>query len=130
MLSLVIVGAILAGAFAFLSATRMPVRFRNLDEQREIYNVARWAANELNTEPSRQRLRYSLSLWAYSAKFNWLGSIPVEELAILGSFIDRTIDGKGPPLNLPPEYDDTRPEVLRRFKKRMEAEGLWPDSQS
>lgn len=57
-----------------------------------------------------------------------MGSIPVEELAILHPFIDLIIDGKGPPLNQPAEYDD-RPEVLRKFKQRMQAEGLWPNPQ-
>jgi hypothetical protein len=66
----------------------------------------------------------------YSGTFNWTGRIPVEELAMLAPFIDLAIDGKGPPLNLPAEYEDWRPETLAAFKKRMQAEGLWPQRQS
>jgi hypothetical protein len=45
---------------------------------------------------------------------------------MLVPFIDRVIDGKGQPLNLPAEYEDTRPADLRGFKARMQAEGFWP----
>jgi hypothetical protein len=107
----------------------MPVKFKSLDEESTVYQVARWAAKELNKKPSDLELRHSLTLWAYSVQFNWMGSIPIEELRVLSPFIDRMIDGNGPPQNLPSDYTDWRPETLRRFKDRMIAEGLWPESE-
>ena len=107
---------------------RWPVRFKHLVEQEAVSFVAHWAARQLNMAPSDRRLRYSNSLSLLSVILNWRGSIPVEELALLAPFIDLVIDGQGPPQNLPADYDDTRPETLRRFKQRMQSEGLWPQS--
>ena len=126
----IVTAAIVACALALQATTRKPVTFKNLDEEQKVYGAARWAAKQLNMKSSDSRLRYSLLLWIYAVDFSWLGSIPVEELALLAPFIDMIIDGKGPPINQPPEYDDTRPEILGRFKKRMQDEGLWPQSQS
>jgi hypothetical protein len=107
---------------------RWPVRFKHLVEQEAVSFVAHWAARQLNMAPSDQRLRYSNSLSLLSVILNWRGSIPVEELALLAPFIDLVIDGEGPPQKLPAYYEDTRPETLRRFKQRMQSEGLWPQS--
>jgi len=107
---------------------RWPVRFKHLVEQEAVSFVAHWAARQLNMAPSDRRLRYSNSLSLLSVILNWRGSIPVEELALLAPFIDLVIDGQGPPQNLPADYDDTRPETLRRFKQRMQSEDLWPQS--
>jgi hypothetical protein len=127
---IVVIGlAVIAGGVILLASNRMPVTFKNLDEEAAVYQVSRWAAKQLDITPGDPRLRYSLWLWMYSANFNWLGSIPVAELTLLAPFINLVIDGKGPPPNLPPEYDN-RPETLSRFKRRMQAEGLWPQSQS
>jgi hypothetical protein len=127
---IVVIGlAVIAGGVALLASNRMPVTFKNLDEEQQVYQTARWAAKQLDIKPGDPRLRYSLWLWMYSANFNWMGSIPAEELTLLAPFINLVIDGKGPPLKLPPEYDN-RPETLGRFKRRMQAERLWPQSQS
>jgi hypothetical protein len=107
---------------------RWPVRFKHLVEQEAVSFVAHWAAKQLNMAPGDRRLQYSNSLSLLSVILNWRGSIPVEELALLAPFIDLVIDGKGPPQNLPANYEDTRPETLRRFKQRMQSEGLWPQS--
>ncbi len=58
----------------------------------------------------------------------YLTRLPRAELAVLAPFIDEIIEGRGPPLNLPPEYEDYRPRVLAAFKARMTAEGLWPEA--
>jgi hypothetical protein len=120
---------IFGGVIAVWLARRMPVRFRGLDEHHIIKGVAHWAAKELPLEKGDTRLFHSLYISPFSV-VSWMASIPAEELAILAPFIDRMIEGKGPPLNLPAEYKDTRPETLRRFKERMQAQGLWPQSQS
>jgi hypothetical protein len=124
-------GGILAVALAIGAKNRLPVRFRNWDEQHEVYGVARWAAKELPPlKNGNMRLLHSLTLNNDLLQFfYWMNSIPVDELTILAPFIDRMIDGNGPPLNLPAEYEDERPDILRRFKERMEAEELWPKSQ-
>jgi hypothetical protein len=106
----------------------MPVTFKNLDEERAVYGVALWASKQMGIKPGDPRLKCSLYLWAYSSNLNWMGRIPIEELALLSPFIDLIIEGKGPPRNLPAEYEDTRPEKLKRFKERMQTEGLWPQS--
>jgi hypothetical protein len=128
--------AILWGGIAFQRSMRLAVTFTSLQEERTIYGVALWATKDHNKESPGlftggwRELRYALSLWNYSVNFSWMGSIPVEELRILSPFIDRMIEGKGPPQNLPNEYKDERPETLKRFKDRMIAEGLWPKTQN
>jgi hypothetical protein len=120
--------AAICSALIVGSKHRWPVRFKHLVEQEAVSFVAHWAAIQLNMAPGDRRLRYSKSLSLLSVILNWRGSIPVEELALLAPFIDLVIDGQGPPQNLPADYDDTRPETLRRFKQRMQSEGLWPQS--
>ncbi|MDR3469262.1 MAG: hypothetical protein P4M07_25315 [Xanthobacteraceae bacterium] len=53
-------------------------------------------------------------------------SISREDLVFLAPYIDEWITGHAPPLNLPAEYHDWRPDELRAFKQRMKQEGLWP----
>ena len=113
-------------AVAVAAKRRMPVKFKNLDEQRTVYNVACWAAKQLDIKAGDRRLLYSRLLRGVSSRFNWMGSIPVQELAILSPFIDLMIEGKGPPLNQPAEYEDRRPAILKQFKERMQTEELWP----
>jgi hypothetical protein len=120
--------AAICSALIVGSKHRWPVRFKHLVEQEAVSFVAHWAAIQLNMAPGDRRLRYSKSLSLLSVILDWRGSIPVEELALLAPFIDLVIDGQGPPQNLPADYDDTRPETLRRFKQRMQSEGLWPQS--
>jgi hypothetical protein len=105
---------------------RKPVTFKNLDEEQAVFGVADWASKQLGMRPGDPQLLHSFLLDAYLNQGNWMGRIPTEELALLSPFIDLMIEGKGPPQNLPAEYDDPRPEILRRFKGRMQAEGLWP----
>jgi hypothetical protein len=125
-----IVGGVIIAMIAAVAANRLPVRFRSFYELNEIYGVARWAAKELALTEGDTRLFHSLNLFVYSLYGYWASSIPIEELALLAPFIDRIIDGKGPLLNLPMEYEVQRRETLQRFKRRMEAGGLWPQSQS
>ena len=120
--------AAICSALIVGSKHRWPVRFKHLVEQEAVSFVAHWAAIQLNMAPGDRRLRYSKSLSLLSVILDWRGSIPVEELALLAPFIDLVIDGQGPPQNLPADYDDTRPETLRRFKQRMQSEDLWPQS--
>jgi hypothetical protein len=128
LISVIVVGAIVGAAYCLTH--RRPVRFRSLDEQVTFGAVARWAARELDIRPNDPRLRYALSLWIFSSDLNWLGSVPVEELALVAPFIDPMIEGKGPPPNIPPDYKDGRPQMLTRFKERMIAQGLWPKTPS
>lgn len=131
-----IVGVVLmAGAYGIQKRIQMPVTFKNLSEERAVCEAAFWAAKQMNIKLGDPRLRYSLQLPAYTYGYNWMGSIPVEELVLLSPFIDLIIDGKGPRLNMPPEYDQEEylgpsRETLKQFKKRMQAEGLWPQPQS
>jgi hypothetical protein len=55
-------------------------------------------------------------------------SISREDLHFLSPYIDDWINGNAPPQNLPPEYEDWRPEALRAFKERMIRENLWPSA--
>jgi hypothetical protein len=123
------IGAVLifiALIVARTSRSRMLVKFKNLDEQDAFYGVARWASEQLSLRPGDVRVRTSLNLWSYN--LSWRGRIPTEELNFLSPFIDLMIEGKGPRPNLPAEYEDSRPETLRRFKERMQSEGLWPQN--
>src|SRR5664279_2867234 len=96
-----IIAALLALALivGVRTSRKMPVKFKNLDEESTVYGVAIWASKQLDIKPGDLRLKNSLYLWAYSANFNWMGRIPVEELALLSPFIDLMIEGKGPPQN-------------------------------
>jgi hypothetical protein len=122
----ILCAVIITAIVLIAAAMRMPVTFKNLDEERAVYDAAYWAERELNLGRKDRRLLYSRAIWVHLYGYSWMGSIPVAELAILAPFINRIIDGKGPPLNLPAEYEDIRPKILGQFKKRMEAEGLWP----
>jgi hypothetical protein len=129
---MVTVALIVVGQFSMMK-NRMPVRFKNVDELLTVYEVARWAAKDLDIKYGDQRLFYSLLLRRSTGGFMmpsiiwWTASIPVQELALLAPFIDLIIEGRGPPQNLPPEYDD-RANILQRFKERMQIGGLWPQA--
>jgi hypothetical protein len=123
----IIGAALIIGSIVATAKSRWPVRFKNFDEQSAVCSVAWWAAKQLNIKPSDPRLMYSRPAWLY---LTWMGSIPVEELALLSPFIDLVIDGKGPKQDLPAEYEDWHPKTLAAFKSRMQAEGLWPQPRS
>jgi hypothetical protein len=119
--------------FDFIAAyrRRLPVTFKSVKEESAVCFTANWAAKELNIKFGDSKLRYSLMLFGFTYNLNRMGRIPVEELAVLSPFIDLIIDGKGPRLNIPSEYDQEeymgpRREALTQFKKRMQVEGLWP----
>jgi hypothetical protein len=111
--------------YAVLRARRrLPVTFRSFDEANAVGAVAVWARQQIkNGDPRRNAI-------------NWLNlyfPIPLSiqrisraDIALLAPFIDEFIAGRGPPLNLPAEYDDWRPAALREFKARMQREGFWP----
>lgn len=113
---------------------RFPVTFDSVKEERAVFRVAQRADKELKSKQGESKLVYSLLLWTWTVSFNRGGRIPAEELAILSPFIDSIIDGNGPALMLPEydqdEYVDPGPKILRQFKKRMQAEGLWPQPQN
>jgi hypothetical protein len=123
----IIIGLALIVAFiAPLKSKRRPVTFKTLDEEAAVSVVAWWAAQQLNIKSDDPQLLYSLQPWIYPWFLNWEGRIPIKELALLAPFIDLAINGKLPPLNQPADQEDWRPAALAAFKKRMQAEGLWP----
>jgi hypothetical protein len=65
----------------------------------------------------------------YRISFPWRRSISCDDLKVLAPYIDEWID-KPPSQNLPSEYHDWRPDVLKEFKERMVQEGLWPASEA
>jgi hypothetical protein len=116
---------------------RFPVTFKSLKEEKAVFSVALWADKELKLKQGESKLGFSLMLptWIYS--LNRGGRIPLEELAVLSPFIDLTIDGKKPHRTPQVGYEYSQQEMLeqqietlRRFKTRMQAEGLWPQPQS
>jgi hypothetical protein len=127
-LELIFVLVVLMIGFAVFTVPtgQLPVRFGNLDELWGVHSVARLAATEHAISVGDLRLIYALNLLSYSQLSFWMAGLPKEELVILAPFIDRIIEGRGPPLNLPSEYEDWRPATLQRFKNRMIAQGLWP----
>ena len=115
-------------AYGIYSWKDRPIRLRSFDEVDCIRRAAAFATQRLNLPPQDRTLFYSNLLWRdwWIIWFPWSVRLPIVELTALAPFIDGMIEGHGPPLNLPPEYEDYRPRVLAAFKARMEAEGLWP----
>jgi hypothetical protein len=65
------------------------------------------------------------SAHGYFISFPWRRSISREDLDVLAPYIDEWID-KPPPQEIPSEYHDWRPDVLKSFRARMLNEGFWP----
>jgi hypothetical protein len=122
---LAIVGLILiAIVLGLRKERRMPVRVSGYDEVNCLLGVVFWASREPAISaklPWANAMRIG-----YQVYLGWWLRLPQAELNVLAPFIDAMIEGRGPPLDLPPEYEDYRPRVLSAFKARMEAEGLWP----
>ena len=110
---------------------QLPVQLKSFDEIECVSGAAAWATRRLGDEKASRELRrvngIRFSSW-FGTPLPYLVRLPQAELAVLSPFIDAMIEGRGPPLNLPPEYDDYRPRVLAAFKARMKSEGLWPGS--
>jgi hypothetical protein len=120
-------GALIAVVLAIKQQSKLPVRFKSLDELNAITAVARWAQQQVSADdPRRKRLGF-LSVFALGVWVPMSIRISAQDLALLAPFIDRSIAGEGPPSPLPAEYEDWQPEALRGFKARMTAEGLWPE---
>jgi hypothetical protein len=126
LLLLVYIALLAFAIYARMQRLKLPVRFASGDELNAVVGVARWAGQQYDLgDPRRQSIT---SVWMNLRP--WLGRMGVRlskhEVAMLAPFIDQVIAGQGPPLNLPAEYEDTRPAALGAFKARMQAEGLWP----
>jgi hypothetical protein len=107
----------------FRQQRRMLVRMKGYDEVGCVFDVVLWASRD---PAIRSKLPYANALRiAVPLSLRWWARLPQTELAVLAPFIDAVIEGRGPPLNLPPEYEDYRPRVLDAFKSRMKSEGLW-----
>jgi hypothetical protein len=110
---------------------RLPIQLKSFDEIDCVCGAAAWATGRLGNEEANRKLPHTngirMSSW-FGTPLPYLVRLPQAELAILAPFIDAIIEGRGPPLNLPSEYEDYRPRVLAAFKARMKAEGLWPGS--
>lgn len=128
-----IVTAILFAALAVgltLDAKRgpLPIGFKSMRECAEVGFTAHWACRHVDRQDPRYKTLLSLyfRLGQYPMYFYFLRAMRRQELEIVAPFIDKIIEGKGPPLNLPAEYEDERPAILAKFKARMQDEGLWP----
>jgi hypothetical protein len=64
----------------------------------------------------------------YFPDFPWRRSISREDLEVIAPYIDEWIDAP-PPQNLPSEYYDQRPDILKSFRQRMVRQGVWPLSE-
>jgi len=109
----------------------LPVGFESMRECAHVRFTARWASRQVGPQDPRYRplLSLNLRLGGFPIQgFYFLYYISRRDLEILAPFIDEMIEGKGPPLNLPAEYEDERPATLAKFKTRMQQEGLWPKS--
>ncbi len=122
-------GLLAFGIYAQMQRLKLPVRFASIDELNAVADVARWARQRFERGDPRQK--GIIGTWWYLSRFSItrIGArISAQELVLLAPFIDEAIAGKGPPLNLPAEYEDDRPARLGAFKARMQNEGLWPSA--
>jgi hypothetical protein len=103
---------------------RMPVGLKGYDEVNCVLDAVLWASRDPAVSA---KLRYAAALrTSLPIYLGWWARFPQLELAVLAPFIDAMIEGNGPPLHRPPEYENYRPRVLAAFKARMKSEGLWP----
>lgn len=124
--ALIAVPLLVFAVFSFRREWRMPVRVKGFDEVACVLGVVWWASRD---PAIRAKLPYA-NLLKSAASGWWWARLPQSELVVLVPFIDATIDGRGPALNQPLEYEDYRPRVLAAFKSRMKSEGRWPDTPS
>jgi hypothetical protein len=106
-----------------------------IDEGDLVVQIARYAMQRLGTPPPWKNIPTVLALMSVSGGvlslsnfLPFLRRISRDDLAFLAPYIDEWIAGKAPPLGLPAEYYDWRPDCLRAFKERMIREDLWPRS--
>jgi hypothetical protein len=123
----VIAVAVLAGR----ARASQPVRFKTFEEVGSVTDVVVWASKQIPADDQRRsalRMLFIKISPPSSAGLTppSLVGMSVEDLALAAPFIDECIAGRGPPLNMPAEYEDWRPAALAAFKARIQAEGLWP----
>ena len=116
--------ALAALAWIVLRRSRSRIRFRTLDEVAVVRELLLWAAPRVPGPRGRMLFATPLAIASYAVP--GLYSMSRGDLAILAPFIDEWIEGRLPPQNLPAEYEDHRPAILRAFKQRLQSEGLWP----
>jgi hypothetical protein len=120
------IALLIFGVYALANRLKEPIRFTSLDELRCVGGVAIWAQQQIDRSDPRADAIGFLSVYLGRLQPTFIVRISVAELEALAPFIDEFIAGKGPAWNLPAEYEDWRPAVLREFKSRMTAEGFWP----
>jgi hypothetical protein len=139
--TLILVFCVLAGTIwiiAFKRRLALPVRFTSRDEIYAVQEAAMLGRSQMPVGGPKCAQLLSLQLrlsgsgiMRNSFTYNRLPLFPSlvhlskEELEVMTPFIDQIIDGRAP-WNLPAEYEDYRPAVLRAFKERMIAQQLWP----
>jgi hypothetical protein len=102
---------------------RSGIGFKSLDEVAVVQELMFWVADKVPER--RSRLLFGSTLMPRNIVA--LQTISREDLAVLAPYIDDWIDGRLPPQNLPAEYEDFRPRVLRAFKQRLQSQGRWPE---
>lgn len=123
---LLALGLLGVGFYVLAKNMSLPVSFKSMDEFDAVGSIVRWASQQIPRDDGRQQ---ALSTMRFLLVYSWsvvyrLRRISRSDLAVLAPFIDQVIEGKGPPLNLPAEYEDWRPALLSNFKARMQVEGL------
>jgi hypothetical protein len=125
---LFIAGILVLIVYVQAKRSQLPVTFKSFDEVSSVGSVADWAQTQIATGDPRRQAIFAVSPYLPVSRPTpaFFVRISADDLALLAPFIDQFIVGQGPPLNQPAEYEDWRPTVLRTFKERMQAEGLWP----
>jgi hypothetical protein len=125
------IGVLVLGVYALAKHLRLPGRFKSLDEITVIIGVSNWARKQIGADDPRRKdiIRAHNYLWVMNGNMvpAFLARISAQDLKVLAPFIEKVIEGKGPPWNMPAEYEDNRPALLSAFKARMKAESLWPE---
>lgn len=126
--SVLILAGVALTVLALSARRNMPVKFKTFDELNSVGDVLIWARNQVAPDDPRRKALMLLFVRIPSSPLTppSLVRMSTQELALVAPFIDECIAGRGPPLNLPAEYEDWRPAALAAFKARMQAEGLWP----
>jgi hypothetical protein len=125
--ALIGVSLVIFGIYALGNRLKEPVTFKSIDELNCVAGVAQWARQQIGRDDPRwQVINFLCSYLSWFLVTAFTVRISAAELEVLVPFIDDFIAGKGPAWNLPAEYEDWRPAVLRDFKARMTAERLWP----
>lgn len=116
--------ALVAVVWIVLRRGRSRIWFTTFDEVAVMRELLLWAAPQVPGRRGRMLFASSLAIAPFAIPA--MHSISRGDLAVLAPYIDEWIEGKLPPQNLPSEYEDTRPAVLRTFKQRLQSEGRWP----